>query len=296
MKVTGFTFIKNAIKYDYPILESINSILPICDEFVIAVGESSDETLKLIEGIGSEKIRIILSVWDESEREGGVVLALETDKAFAAISDDTDWAFYIQGDEVVHEKYLDTIYENMKRYKDDKSVDGLLFNYLHFYGSYDYVGGSSQWYKREIRVIKNDKSFYSYRDAQGFRKGDNKKLVVKPIDAYVYHYGWVKDPRTMKSKQLNSIKYYRDDSWIDKNIARGDEFDYTNINCLIPFDETHPRVMLERVNARNWQFDHDISRNKITLKERTKSFLKKYFGWNLDYQNYIISYPEKAHD
>ncbi|OFY41616.1 MAG: glycosyl transferase [Bacteroidetes bacterium GWF2_40_14] len=289
MKIAGFTFIKNAIKFDYPIIESINSILPICDEFVIAVGKSDDDTLKLIEGIKSDKIRIIHTVWDESKREGGVVLAAETDKAFAAISEDTDWAIYIQGDEVIHEKYLDTIYENMVRYKDDLKVDGLLFKYLHFFGSYDYVGRSSQWYKHEIRVVRYDKSVYSYRDAQGFRKGDNEKLVVKPIDAYVYHYGWVKDPRTMKSKQLNAIKYYRDDEWIDKNIAKGDEFDYSNIDCLLPFDGTHPQVMTERIKARNWKFDHDISRNKIRLKERFKGFMKKYLGWNLDYQNYILS-------
>ncbi len=289
MKVTGFTFIKNAIKFDYPIIESINSILPICDEFVIAVGKSDDDTLKLIEGIKSDKIRIIHTIWDESKREGGVVLAAETDKAFAAIKEDTDWAFYIQGDEVIHEKYLDTIYEGMVRYKDDMKVDGLLFNYLHFFGSYDYVGRSSQWYKHEIRVVRYDKSVCSYRDAQGFRKGDNKKLVVKPIDAYVYHYGWVKDPRTMKSKQLNAIKYYRDDEWIDKNIAKGDEFDYSNIDCLLPFDGTHPHVMTERIKSRNWKFDHDISRNKIRLKERFKGFMKNYLGWNLDYQNYILS-------
>jgi hypothetical protein len=289
MKVTGFTFIRNAIKFDYPILESINSILPICDEFVIAVGNSDDDTLKLIEGIESKKIRIIHTIWDDTKREGGEVLALETDKAYSEISEDTDWAFYIQGDEVIHEKYLDTIVENMKKYKDDKSVDGLLFKYLHFFGSYDYVGRSSQWYKHEIRVVKYNKTVYSYRDAQGFRKGDNQKLVVKPIDAFVYHYGWVKDPRTMKSKQLNAIKLYRDDQWIDKNIAKGDEFDYSNIDCLLPFNGTHPKLMKERIRSRNWKFDHDISRNTITVKERVKGFLRKYLGWNLDYQNYKLS-------
>jgi len=85
-------------------------------------------------------------------REGGQVLALETDKAFAQISEDSDWAFYIQGDEVVHEKYLDTIYQGMLQCKEDLNIDGLLFKYLHFYGSFDYVGASSKWYKHEIRV------------------------------------------------------------------------------------------------------------------------------------------------
>ena len=105
MKVTGFSFVKNAIIYDYPVVEAIRSILPICDEFVVAVGKSDDETLELIRSIDPEKIRIVETVWDESLREGGRVLAIETDKAFKAISKDSDWAFYMQGDEVVHEKY-----------------------------------------------------------------------------------------------------------------------------------------------------------------------------------------------
>lgn len=168
MKVSGFSFIKNAIKYDYPIVEAITSILPICDEFVVAVGKSEDDTLSLIQSIDPHKIRIIETEWDESLREGGRVLAVETDKAFKAISKDSDWAFYIQGDEVMHEKYLPVVKNAMEKFNNDSSVDGLLFNYLHFYGSYDYVGSADNWYPHEIRVIKNNPSIYSYKDAQGF--------------------------------------------------------------------------------------------------------------------------------
>ena len=142
MKVVGFTFIRNAVRFDYPIVEAIKSILPICDEFVVALGNSEDSTLELISSINSDKIRIINTVWDDSLREGGRVLADETNKAFAAISEDADWAFYIQGDEVVHEDYLENIRQGMLKYKDDKRVEGLLLNYTHFYGSYDFIGNS----------------------------------------------------------------------------------------------------------------------------------------------------------
>ena len=290
MKVTGFSFIKNAVIYDYPIVEAITSILPICDDFIVAVGKSDDDTNKLIESIDRKKIRIINTIWDEDLREGGRVLALETDKAFAEVSDDTDWAFYIQGDEVIHEKYLDTIEEGMKRYKDDPVVDGLLFRYLHFYGSYDYVGTSSHWYRHEIRVIKNDRSIYSYRDAQGFRKKDNQKLKVKPVDAFVYHYGWVKEPKAMQRKQENFHKYWHDDGWIDKNVYKAAEFDYTrNLRSLRLFEGTHPEVMARRIAARNWKFDYDISFNKMSFKDKMKAFLKKYFGLDFSYRNYQIA-------
>ncbi len=289
MKVTGFSFVKNALIYDYPIVEAIKSILPICDDFVVAVGESDDKTLELIQGIDKDKIKIIETKWDESLREGGRVLAVETDKAFAAIPKDSDWAFYIQGDEVVHEKYLDTIYENMVKYKDDPKTDGLLFNYLHFYGSYDYVGGSADWYPHEIRVIKNNKSIYSFQDAQGFRKGNNEKLRVRPIDAYMYHYGWAKEPKAMQKKEENFHRYWHDEKWIENNVVKADEYDYTkDVKELIPFTENHPEVMKERITARNWKFDYDISFNKKTLKDNFKEFLRKKLGIDIGYKNYLI--------
>ncbi len=247
MKVTGFSFIRNAVKYDYPAVEAISSILPVCDDFVVAVGDSDDNTEELIQAIDKQKIKIIHSVWDDSPemKKGGKVFAKETDKAFGAVPPDSDWAFYIQGDEVIHEKYLETIYSAMEKWKNNDRVDGLLFNYLHFYGSYDYIGISPRWYKNEIRVIRNDKTIYSYRDAQGFRKGENNKLNVKPVDAYVYHYGWVKEPEVMLNKLKNTSSFYKDLKWV-KKISSGHIFDYSSIDALNLFTETHPRVMTVR--------------------------------------------------
>ncbi|MFC2151358.1 glycosyltransferase family 2 protein [Bacteroidota bacterium] len=287
MKVTGFSFIRNALVYDYPIVEAIKSILPICDDFIVAVGQSQDKTLDLIQNIDKNKIKIVETVWDDSLRQGGQVLALETNKAFEAVPNDSDWAFYIQGDEVIHEKYLPVISSAMKKYKDHKEVDGLLFKYLHFYGSYDYIGASPRWYNHEIRVIRNDKSIYSYRDAQGFRKGDNNKLKVKEIEAYVYHYGWVKKPEFMQKKREDFNKMWHSDEWIEKNIENVTEFDYSGVDLLSLFKEEHPQVMIDRINSINWKFDHDISINRLSFKNKLKLFLQKFFGIRIGYKNYI---------
>lgn len=286
MKVTGFSFIKNALIYDYPIVEAIKSILPICDDFVVAVGKSDDKTLELIQSIDKDKIKIVETVWDDSLREGGRVLAEETNKAFQAIPEDSDWAFYIQGDEVVHEKYLPVIKSTMEKHQNNKEVEGLLFKYLHFYGSYDYIGASPRWYSHEIRVVRNNKSIYSYRDAQGFRIGDNQKLKVKPIDAYVYHYGWVKPPESMQKKQEDFNKLWHDDDWVDKNVAKGEEFDYSMVDFLQVFKGDHPKVMKERLQSKNWKFDHDISINRMSFKNKLKYFLRKYLNINIGYKNY----------
>jgi hypothetical protein len=219
--------------------------------------------------------------------KGGKVYALETDKAFQAIPDDSDWAFYIQGDEVIHEKYLENIYSSMEKYKDDKEIDGLLFNYLHFYGSYDYIGISPRWYRNEIRVIKNDKTIYSYKDAQGFRKGGNKKLNVKPVDAYVYHYGWVREPGVMKEKISNSrTNYYKEN--LPKKLISDESFDYRSIDSLSLFSGTQPQVMKERIERKNWYFEYDISFNRLSLRYKAKIFLKKYLGINTYWENYKL--------
>jgi len=287
VKVSGFTIIRNAIRFDFPVVEAIQSILPICDEFVVAVGESEDGTLDLIQNINSRKIRIIETVWDENLiGRTGEVLASETNKALQAVSDDTDWAFYIQSDEIVHEDDLPVIQTTMGNWKDDQNVDGLLFQYLHFYGSYEYLGSSPHWYSHEIRIVRKKKSIYSYRDAQGFRKGNDKKLGVHPIDARIYHYGWVRHPSTMQDKRIFHMK------WAFKSVSNTElkkrGFDYSEIDSLEVFTGTHPVVMQKRINGKNWSFKYDLTYNRLSIKNRVKQFVKRYFGIELGYKNYRL--------
>jgi hypothetical protein len=288
MKVSGFTFIRNAIKYDYPVVEAITSILPLCDEFIVAVGKSEDNTLQLIKDINSPKIKIIETVWDDTLRKGGQVLADETNKALKAISPDSTWAFYIQADECIHEKYLPAIKEAMLKWKDDKTVEGLLFNYLHFYGSYDFVGDSRRWYRKEIRIIRNDKNISSYRDAQGFRK-NGEKLKVKQVDAFIYHYGWVKPPKMQQAKLEVFNRLWHDEEWMKKNIKNADEFDYSGIDSLVRFNDVHPSVMQQRIKNKNWQFNFDPTQKKISFKSRVLMFVERATGWRVgEYKNYKI--------
>ncbi len=288
MRVTGFTFIRNAVKFDYPVVEAVRSILPLCDEFIILCGNSEDETDNLISGIASDKIRIHHSVWDDSLRKGGSVLADETNKAKGKISADADWCFYIQADEVLHEKFLDQVRESMLRWKDDKRVEGLLFDYTHFYGSYDFVGDSVKWYRREVRIIRNDESIQSFRDAQGFQK-NRRPLKVKHSGATMYHYGWVKPPVLQQQKQQYFHRLWHDDEWMKKNIGNQVEFDYSGIDSLAQFRDLHPEVMRERIAQKNWKFDFDPSKKKLSIKSRFKMGLEKLTGWRIgEYRNYKL--------
>jgi predicted ABC-type ATPase len=289
MKVSGFTIIRNAVNNDYPIVQAINSILPLCDEFIVVAGNSEDATRKLIEDIDSPKIKIIDSIWDDSLKAGGQVFAVETDKAFAAISPDSDWAFYIQGDEVVHEKYHSLIQQEMELNLNKTKVEALLFKYIHFWGSYDYLGDSRRWYRREIRLMKNLKGIQSYRDAQGFRL-NGRKIQVKLIDAYVYHYGWAKPPQGLNNKIRNFNTFYHDDQWMEQHMPQTYEFDYSNADRLIEFTGTHPKVMQQRIQATGWKLDinksvkqHNDYRRKLLQK------IEDWTGWRIgEYRNYKI--------
>ena len=290
MKVSGFTFIRNAVNNDYPVVEAISSILSLCDEFIVAVGNSDDQTEDLIKAINSPKIKIIHTVWDDSLRAGGAVFAAQTDVAFNAIAPDSDWAFYIQGDECVHEDYLPVIKKEMENSVADRRIEGLLFKYLHFYGSYDYYGQSRRWYRREIRILRNEKSIHSYRDAQGFRIG-GRKIRVKLIDAYIYHYGWVKPPAGLKNKLLNFNSFYHDDDWIAENLPDSFEFDYKNADRLIRFTGTHPMVMQQRIAATNWKLDVDLRKlhKQMTFRRRVLQKIEDFTGWRVsEYRNYKI--------
>lgn len=288
MKVSGFTFIRNAIRFDYPIVEAIRSILPLCDEFIVVVGNSEDNTTQLIESISSPKIKIISSVWDDSLRQGGRVLAAETNKAMDAISGDSTWCFYIQGDEVLHEKFHAPVKKSLEEWKDDKRVEGLLFNYLHFYGSYDYVGDSTRWYRKEVRIVRKDTAIRSFRDAQGFQK-NRRPLHVKESGGTMYHYGWVKAPSKQQEKQKYFHSLWHSDDWMKKNIPDTLEFDYSKIDSLKHFEGNHPAVMQKRIETQNWKFDFDPTRKKLSPKSRFKLTLEKYTGWRIgEYKNYKL--------
>ncbi len=278
MKVTGFTIVRNGVKFDYPFLESIRSVLPLCDEMVVSVGNSEDDTLEKVRSLNEPKIRIIETVWDDNLREGGRVLAVETDKAKAAISPDTDWCIYIQADEVLHENDYPAIRRAMHENLNNRRVDGLLFDHLNFYGSFDYIADSRKWTYKQIRVIRNDPAITSFRDAISFMK-NGKRLRVKKIDATVYHYGWVRKPDAMQEKLESFNKMWHDDEWMEKHFEKVDTFDYSNIDSLSHFRGTHPQVMHERIRRMNWSFSFDPTKGiKLSLRLRLLNWLEKKHG------------------
>lgn len=285
MFVSGFTFVRNAVKYDYPVIESIRSLLPLVDELVVCLGNSDDDTEALINSIADPKIKIVPSIWDDQLREGGRVLAVETDKAYRAINPKADWCIYLQADEVLHEDDYSSIRTSMQQYLGDKRTEGLLFDYVHFYGSYTYFGNSRRWYRREIRIVRHNPGIHSFRDAQGFRL-NNRMLNVRRIPARVFHYGWVKNPNHQREKQQNFHKMWHSDEKV-KTMVKDLPFDYSQIDALEIYTGTHPAVMKDRIRNMDWEFQFDTGKRKMKLKDSLLFYIEKYTGKRLfEYRNY----------
>ncbi len=275
---------KNASKLYYPIKASIESILPIVDEFIVALGDcdEDDDTLEQIQSINSEKIKIINTIWDINKYPRGMENAHQTDIAKEACSG--DWVFYLQADEVVHEEDLKTISNRCEELLDNKKVDGLLFDYLHSYGDYNHYNNGRGWYQNEIRIVKNQKDIHSFISAQSFRripdfdgvsyreKEGTIKLNVAKVSAKIYHYGWVRPPHYMQKKKIALDSIHS-----NKNSINDPEvFNYGPIGCLTTFKSTHPDVMKEWISKFNWSNLLNYS-NKYKLNRKKMKHEKIHY-------------------
>jgi glycosyltransferase involved in cell wall biosynthesis len=242
MKVSGFTFLRNAHMLGYPFIESIKSCLPLCDEFIVNIGESEDDTLEMVKAIDDPRIRIIYSHWNEKMSIRGYVYAQQTNIALFNCSG--DWALYIQGDEAIHEDDIPKIRESMSANLDDERVEALVFDYIHIYGNHKTYAWSPAWYRRECRIIRNNRRVFFPSDGQFFVVFTSNRKARYPMAAHsnarIFHYGWVRSEEQMDEKLKKVVKYWGG--------SHSKKIDYAQIDqkVLREFTETHPEIM------KNW--------------------------------------------
>jgi len=267
MMISGFTMGKNARKLYYPMKQAVMSILPIVDEFIVVLGDSDadDMTRAEIESIGSTKIKIIDTVWDIAKYPLGMEHAHQTDIAKSYCNG--KWLFYLQSDEVIHEDDLPVIRKRCEDLADDTEVEGLLFDYIHFWGDYTHFQNNHCWYRKEIRIVRNRPEIHSWQSAQSFRKipdfdgihyrqkENTYKLKVAEARARVFHYGWVRPPELMNNKIKSFNINHRGVQKVgemEKNDLFKGYFDYGNLSRIPAFKGSHPAVMKEWIGQFNW--------------------------------------------
>ncbi len=256
-KISGFTFIKNGLTLGYPILESVLSIDPICDEVVINVGFDDQECTKddgtyayLTANLKGDKYKFIKSWWDPAIQKSGLILSQQTNIALEACTG--KYCQYIQGDECVHEDDLPAILAGVEEMEKNDQIDGLVFNYMHFYGNVDIYKYTRTMYRREIRLVRNHKGIKSWLDAQGFRKADDTKLKARLIKARIFHYGWARPEKVMAKKVVAFDRLYHGNAKDNQK-----EFTYSRVWGLKKFKGTHPKVAKPWLDANRNDLDFD---------------------------------------
>ena len=296
MKVSGFSLIRNGIRFDYPFLESFRSLLPLVDELVLNVGDSDDDTLSVLEQFskdeGSGKIKIIQSVWpmnDPEKKKSGLILSEQTNLARDACTG--DWLIYLQSDEVLHEDDLSGIRNRMEELDSRPEIDALVFGYHHFYGSYDVVQETRSAYRREVRAFKRPSGARSVGDAQSFRKPDGSKLRAALVDASVYHYGWVRTPDAMREKTYFMDQLYHGTAKGELPHT-GQNYRYKRFWGLRRFEGSHPAVMTDRIRKKNWNWDLQASPLVWSWRDGKKVVLDTLERWTgirlFEYRSYRL--------
>ena len=300
MKVSAFTYVRNGLQYDYPFIESIQSILPIVDEFIVVIGDSEDGTRQAVEAINNSKIKIVDTVWDDNLRDGGKIFAQQANIGLDNVSKDADWLFHIQADQVIQENDLPIISSAMEKYMDQPKVEGLLFDFLNFFADYQHYAPSRRYHQKEVRIIRNDQHIRSYKDSQGFRAFEDpakqweekgRKLFVKKINATVYHYSYVKDPEVQLKKHLVFGRRWHDnEEWTKIFLEKNKNgYDYGKIDFLYKFKGEHPAVMMSRIQKQLWVFNYDATQNDMSVKEKFMKVLQDITGKQFFiYKNYIL--------
>jgi len=284
MKVSAFTFIKNGQILGYPFLQSIQSILPIVDEFIINIGESEDDTLKMVQSIEDKKIRIIESKWNDEMRDRGYVYGQQ--KMIAQFNCTGDWAFYIEGDEIYHEKDLGQIKKSMEKYLNDSNVEALIFDFKHFYGNANSVLDSPGWYRSEARIIKNSIRSYAPDGLFWLVLESNKKgryPRAKSTGVTCYHYGWVRSEEQMSLKSSKVQKY-----WGGEPI----EIDYSQMDQLIikEFTGSHPEIVKDWLPSDSGLYlaDSNYKPTQKQKKHRLMLRIENFFGVDLSKKHFKL--------
>ena len=285
MKVSGFTFIRNGTLLGYPYIESIRSVLPLCDEFIVAVGAGDDDTLERIKAIDSNKIMIVETHWNESMQDRGFVYAQQ--KMIAHYNCSGDWAFYLEGDEVLHEDDLPTIRASMERHLNDPRIEALVFDYKHFFGSPEWLAISPGWYRRAPRIIRNtirswspDGLFFVVMDQNKRGRYPRAALAGAPI----YHYGHVRSVKAMREKVQRVGRYWGE----DHPLFNGYQIDRRTI---AHFAGTHPKIIgdwLMNEAETSLNLDSDYQPTKRELKHRGLMVLEKLLGCELSKKHYSL--------
>ena len=294
MKVSGFTFIRDGVRFGYPFVESIRSALPVCDEFIVAAGRSSDDTLERLREIDDPRLRIIETTWNEHCRSQGFVYSQQ--KMIAQYNCTGDWAFYLEGDEILHEDDVARLREAMEHYLDKPEVEVLAFDYYHFYGDVEHLNVTPHVYRKAARIIRNDIRsiapdglYWAVIKKQNWLGRRNKRRNRYPraaaIGIPIYHYGNARAEHYLAPRAQVVNQYWGNRNIWPSNYGRLDP------TMIVPFTGTHPAVIRDWIEAHSNKGFVVDSNYRLTMRDRKHRFLRRLegiFGWDFSKRHFHV--------
>jgi glycosyltransferase involved in cell wall biosynthesis len=152
--ISGFMIVKDVLKQGYPFVEAIVSALPICDEFLVSDGYSTDGTYEFMEKIAlaNPKVKVYREQWPN--RKDVTILSEVTNSLRAKCRH--EYILSLQANEVIHEQSAPLIKALPQMFP---SVDTFSFPFIQFLNQYKFAEGF------RLRFSKNHPGIVAKGDA-----------------------------------------------------------------------------------------------------------------------------------
>lgn len=282
--VSGFTYVRNGLTYGYPFLEAIHSALPLCDEFVVAVGDSNDGTREALAALKEPKLRLIDTVWDEERlrQQDGRIFAEQCNTALHACKG--TWLLHLQADEVLHQDDLPALRTALQHAHDDQRIEALLLRFLNFVGGYQWVAQDRRYRNWEVRLLRRQPHLYAYKDSMGFRlhpsaasyqqgqKGRKLRAARTPVR--VFHYTLSRPPQAMQDKARYMGQFYHSPQELEAEYAQASYDFHRRVGAVQAYQGSHPAVMQAFMEANTWPDPIDPA--QLRFKNLRHALLSRY--------------------
>ncbi len=203
--ISGCVAARNSVKFGYPLRECLESLVPICDEVVLAYDPTTDDGTPELAIRLRDELGIVLfeSPWDMNNMKKGLEIGHQSQVAMDACSPSTEWRLCVQQDEAFHEEDHSKIQELVRN--DLPGVTGFDFVRPYFFGNLHTI--RRDWSVKITRLTKKGTHTYDDFDGQNCRPL-NPLMHHADSGIWLYHYSRIGDPQLIAKRVRNVDSFF----------------------------------------------------------------------------------------